>query len=173
MLFNKEEINLLDEAIPVFEKIKPSLVSVLKAHSETNLSNLLAYILKGEDYPQLQELCLPVLIEKIDLGPNDSDILNDIIDDGYKNVKIYTEYPTKFGRIDILIVKEDEISWRRRALIIENKLYHNLQNDLDDYFYSVSKREDIPPGKIAVVALSLKPFNSAFPSFMKSGKITH
>jgi len=173
MIFNEKEIGLLNEGIPKYERIKPGFISILKAHSETNLTNFLTYLFKGEDYPQLQEIFLQSFIDCINLDHSDDNFLNEMLDDGFKDIKVYPEYQTKFGKIDILIVKESGRKSKRIAIIIENKLYHELNNDFDDYFLSVCNDLDIFPKNIAVVALSLKPFNYAFPNYMKHGKVLH
>lgn len=173
MLFEKREIELLKGFIPKYERVKPGLISILKAHSETNLTNLLAYILKGEDYPLLREIFLQSLVDCIDLDPHDDNFIQEMFDDGYTDINVYSEYQTMSGRIDILIVKESNKQSERAAIIIENKLYHGLHNDFDDYCYSVCKDMNILSKNLAVVALTLKPFDFAFPNYIKSGKIIH
>lgn len=173
MLFNTEEIKLLEDTIPKYERVKPGFISILKAHGETNLTNLLAYLFKGEDYPLIQEIFLQSLIDCINLEHHNDNFLNEMLDEGFEQIKVYPEYQTKSGRIDILILKDGESQSERAAIIIENKLYHELNNDFDDYFFSVSNDMNILPKNIAVVALSLKPFNHAFPNYMKSIRILH
>ena len=173
MMFKNEEIKLLNGSIPKYERVKPSFVSILKAHSETNLTNFLAYLLKGEDFPQLQEIFLQALIDCIVLGPHDDNFLKEMLDEGYAKINVYSEYQTKFGRIDILIVKESDRQSERSAIIVENKLYHELNNDFDDYFYSVCENENILPKNVAVTVLSLKSFQRAFPNYMKTSKVLH
>jgi hypothetical protein len=173
MLFEKEEIELLNGVIPKYERVKPGLITILKAHSETNLSNLLAYIFKGEDYPQLREIFLQSLIDCIDLNTHEDNFVQEMLDDGYAGIKVFSEYQTKSGRIDILIVKESKRQSERAAIIIENKLYHELNNDFDDYFYSVCEDMNVLPKNLALVTLTLKPFDYGFPDYMKSGKIIH
>jgi hypothetical protein len=173
MLFDKKEIQLLEGLIPRFEKVKPSFVSVLKANSETNITNFLAYLFKGEDFSQLQEIFLDAFIDEVASKSDDEDYVYELIDDGYNDITVTPEYITKFGRIDILIVKESNKSSERRAIIVENKLYHELNNDFDDYFYSVCEQENIKPDNIIVVVLSLKEFTRAFPNYMKTCKVTH
>jgi len=173
MLFERKEIELLEGTIPKYERVKPGLISILKAHSETNLTNFLAYLFKGEDYPQLQEIFLQSFIDCINLDPHDDNFLHEMLDEGFDKIRVYPEYLTKSGKIDILIVKESSRQYERAAIIIENKLYHEFNNDLDDYFYSVCENMNVLPRNIAVVALTLKPLNHAFPNYMKSGKVLH
>lgn len=173
MLFDQKELQLLEDVIPSLERVKPGFISVLKAHSETNLTNLLAYLFKGEDYPQLQEIFLQAFIDCTDLDPDEDYFLNEILDAGLEDIEVYSEYTTKVGRIDILVIKNSNKQLERSAIIIENKLYHELNNDFDDYYYSVIEDFNIIPKNIAIVALTLKPFDHAFPSYMKKAKILH
>lgn len=173
-IFNKEALDLLKKPIPKFETIHPSLISVLKAHSETNLSNLLAYFFKGEYSLHLQDIFLTSLIEGIvELGKDDNTFLEDLIERGYDNIEVMTEYVTTSGRIDILIIDDRERSSEKSAIIIENKLYHEVNNDFDDYFYSVCNDFNIEPKNIIVVILSLKEYHSDMPSNIKSANLLH
>lgn len=173
MLFDQNELQFLEGVIPSIERVKPGFISVLKAHSETNLTNLLAYLFKGQDYPQLQEIFLQAFIDCIDLDPDEDYFLNEMLNKGFEYIEVYSEYTTKVGRIDILVIKNSNKQLERSAIIIENKLYHELNNDFDDYYYSVIEDFNILPKNIAVVALTLKPFEHAFPSYMKKAKVLH
>jgi hypothetical protein len=178
-LFNADELDLLKKPIPKFEKIQPSFITILRAHSETNLSNLLVYFFKGEDHPQLKEIFLTSLVDCINLDSKRENILGDdnflyeLFDDGFESIEIHNEYPTKLGRIDILIVKEHKNQSESAAIIIENKLYHELNNDLDDYFYTVCNDYNLLPKNVAVVLLSLKEIHSESPMYMKNAQVLH
>lgn len=75
--------------------------------------------------------------------------------------RIYTELSTDKGnRIDILIQND------AHSVIIENKVYHVLNNDLDDYWYSVKGKDD---DKIGIV-LSLTHLHINNPHYIN---ITH
>lgn len=69
-----------------------------------------------------------------------------------------TEFKTKKGRIDILLYNEKE------AVIIENKIFHYLNNDLDDYWDSITQEN-----KVGVV-LSIKKIDVRNVNFIN---ITH
>jgi len=172
-IFDKQTLELLQKPIPKFEIIHPSLISVLRANSEINLSNLLAYFFNGDYDSHLKEVFLSSLIDCIDLGVEDDRFLNDIIDKGFENIEIIKEYQTNTGRIDILIINNHKRNSEKSAIIIENKLYHEVNNDFDDYFYSVSNDFLIEPKNIAVVILSLKEYHSNTPSNMKNAKVLH
>lgn len=111
---------LLKKELPQFEKVQPSLITILKAYSETNLSNLLGYLFRGEDHALLKQIFLRCLIDHIDTGdefPNENDIERYLTE-----IKIDIEYSTKFGRIDILIRRHHSTQSKRWAIIIENKI---------------------------------------------------
>lgn len=59
--------DLIPGEIPTPKPIHPSLISILRAHSEINLSNLLAYFFKGIYNPKLQDVFLTALIDSIDI----------------------------------------------------------------------------------------------------------
>jgi len=164
--------DLIPGEIPIFRQVHPSLISVLRAHSEVNLSNLLAYFFRGDYKPVLQETFLTALVDSIE--SLDSVFLNRIIGGEYKAVEVLTEYVTGGGgRIDILIVDHSQRESQRTAIIIENKLYHELNNDLDDYFYTVSNDFDILTKNIAVVVLSLKPYEADHPENVNWANVLH
>jgi predicted DNA-binding protein len=77
--------------------------------------------------------------------------------------QVSTELPTNKGnRIDLLIEEADET----KAIIIENKIYHILNNDLEDYWRSIKADEK---NKVGVV-LSLNPLQVKNNNFVN---ITH
>ena len=164
--------DLIPGEIPIPKPVHPSLISVLRAHSEVNLSNLLAYFFRGDYKPVLQETFLTALVDSIE--SLDTVFLNRIIGREYKAVEVLTEYATGGGgRIDILIVDHSQRESQRTAIIIENKLYHELNNDLDDYFYTVSNDFDILTKNIVVVVLSLKPYEADHPENMNWANVLH
>ena len=164
--------DLTSGEIPIPRPVHPSLISILRAHSEVNLSNLLAYFFRGDYKPELQETFLTALIDSIE--GVDPVFLDRMIGRGYKAVEVFTEYVAGGGgRIDILIVDHSQRQSERTAIIIENKLYHELNNDLDDYFYTVSNDFDILTKNIVVVVLSLKPYEADHPENMNWANVLH
>ncbi|MFH6951430.1 hypothetical protein ACHRV6_23280 [Flavobacterium sp. FlaQc-51] len=163
-LFDENTLTLLKNPIPKFEIIHPSLISVLRANSELNLSNLLAYFFKGDFNSHLKEVFLASIIDLIGLDSEDDFFSNKLTCVRFENLEIIKEYATNTGRIDILIINHDERISKRRAFIIENKLYHEVNNDFDDYFYSVSNDFNIDPNQITIITLSLKEYQPQTPS---------
>lgn len=174
-IFKNNALSLLKNQIPKFKQVHPSLISVLRANSELNLSNLLAYFFEGEYSNYLKNIFLDALIDCISFENYDDDdlFLREMQDSSFENTEILKEYQTRSGRIDILIINNSRRSSQRSAIIIENKLYHEVNNDFDDYFYSVSNDFNIEPKNIAVIILSLKTYQSKTPSFMKSANPLH
>lgn len=171
-LLKKKFGSLIANEIPRFEKIQKSLISILKAHSETNLSNLLCYFFAGEEHRLLKEIFVESIV--LPLEKDGPEFIMDIIEDGYNGLEVYNEYTTKAGnRIDIVLKFEHEKPERRFAIIIENKLYHHLNNDLEDYFYSVCEEENVLPKNALVLVLSLKDINDQLPNNIPIGFLTH
>ncbi|MDG4813791.1 PD-(D/E)XK nuclease family protein, partial [Hydrogenovibrio sp. 3SP14C1] len=77
----------------------------------------------------------------------------------FTDFEIHTEYSTKEGRIDILLLSSDS------AIIIENKIYHHLNNGLREYSGYV---ENKIANKNAVygLVLGLKEFNPKEENFV-------
>jgi len=162
---------LLKKQIPQFEKVQPSLITILKAYSETNLSNLLGYLFRGDDHLLLKQIFLRTLIDHFDLPdefPPDEDI-----EQYLSEVKVDIEYATKFGRIDILIRRDHPTKSKRWAIIVENKLYHTLNNDLDDYYFSVCSDFYMLPQNVVVVILALRNTFWGLHKHIKSQIILH
>lgn len=175
-IFKNNALSLLKNQIPKFKQVHPSLISVLRANSEINLSNLLAYFFSGEYSSYLKNIFLDALIDCISFENYDDDdlFLRELQEErGFENTEILKEYQTVSGRIDILIINNSTRSSQRSAIIIENKLYHEVNNDFDDYFYSVSNDFNIEPRNIAVIILSLKAYQSKTPSYMKNSNPLH
>lgn len=128
MEIQKLQSFLLDTPIPVYEPSTGFLEIIRKQHHENINSTLYAYFINSEE-PCVKGIFLEALLELIEEKCN-------------KKIQMfhayaYTEVPSEKGRIDILI--EDSTSDYK--IIIENKLYANLHNDLLDYWNSVSAPE--------------------------------
>lgn len=111
-------------SIPIIKQKIGFLEIIGKQHHENINSALYAHFLNCGN-PELQALFLDSLLylihEKIYKKLN------------FSNYKITTEAITPKGRIDILI--EDYYNQTAIiAIIIENKIYHYLDNNLEDYW---------------------------------------
>lgn len=139
--------------IPRIKKKPKTFLGIAKQpHYENVLSNIYAFYFNVNEEHQFKNLFIKSLVACI----SDSKIANKDFS-GLANFKIETEYYTdglgltkNKGRIDLLLRNNDQ------AIIIENKVYHHLNNDLDDYWYSVKLDTDSDKSKIGII-LSLKP----------------
>ena len=64
------------------------------------------------------------------------------------NFEVYSEYSTNKGRIDLLIVNLSDDGNFEKAIIIENKVNHALNNDLKDYWDSINLPDDSKAGVV-------------------------
>lgn len=111
-------------------------------HYENVLSNLYAFYFDVNEEHGMQDLFITSLLEEINKKNEEFNFNGTEFD-------IVTEFSTeKGGRIDLLISNDNN------AIIIENKVYHHLNNDLKDYWKSVEQKN-----KIGIV-LSLHEINT-------------
>lgn len=173
MGLTREQKELLAVKIPAIVEEHPSIITVLHAHSELNLSNLIYYFLKGKFSKQIQEAFIKSFVEAIreEIGDEGPRFLENLWDAEPENLEITTEYTTKAGRIDLLIVFNGKYINEKCALIIENKLYHEANNDFDDYYHSVSDFENIDPANIWTVLLCLKDDGVTIPKNLSFSKV--
>ncbi len=107
-------------------------------HYENVLSNIYAFFFNVSAEHNLSDLFISSLLQLIKNRKSEKFQFN-------YHFKIDTEFSTiEKGRIDLLLSNSSD------AIIIENKVYHNLNNNLRDYWQSVPQ-----PNKQGVV-LSLK-----------------
>lgn len=98
-------------------------------HYEQVISNFYSFYLDKTEEHGFGELFLNSLLDLIE-KKTDREF-------NFDDYEVYTEVTTKSGgRIDLLIEDEDET----KAIIIENKIYHILNNDLEDYWNSVKAK---------------------------------
>lgn len=140
MLTEKMKQFLDNSSIPTIKQKVGFLEIIGKQHHENINSALYAHFLNCGN-PELQALFLDSLLylihEKTDKKLN------------FSNYKVTTEAITPKGRIDILI----EDYYNQTAIIIENKIYHYLDNDLEDYWRFSRFNDD----KKAGILLTLYP----------------
>lgn len=126
-------------------KPKTFLGIAKQPHYENVISNIYAFYFDVNEEHGLKDLFINSLSECIassKLGSQKEALQN------FNDFNIDSEYPTnKGGRIDILLSNDDY------AIIIENKVYHYLNNNLDDYWNSIKVQAN---NKIGIV-LSLQP----------------
>jgi hypothetical protein len=147
--------------IPKIKKRPKTFLGIAKQpHYENVMSNIYAFYFKVEEVHGMQDLFINSLLEII----NESRLgslkkVNEINDFG-----VETEVSTKKGgRIDLLLSSQDH------AIIIENKVYHTLNNNLEDYWNSIKVTDNKEDNKIGIV-LSLNKLNVTHKHFIN---ITH
>lgn len=106
-------------------------------HYENVASNILAFFLNPNNEHGLGQLILSSLLN-----------LAAAIETNQSNVQVSREvYTLNGGRIDILIETDNQL------IAIENKIYHYLANDLEDYSKSLYRWAQ--PNRLAVVKIIL------------------
>lgn len=124
-------------------------------HYEQVISNFYRFYLDKKEEHGFKELFLNSLLDLIE-KKTDREF-------NFYDYEVYTEVTTKGGgRIDILIKDEDET----KGIIIENKINHTLNNDLEDYWNSIKAKAK---NKIGIV-LSLEKIETNNKNFIN---ITH
>jgi hypothetical protein len=161
MINNIEQLQefLNSASIPKI-KAKPKTFQGIagQPHYENVLSNLYAFYFDVNEEHGFGDLFIKSfleLIKKADPG-KDKQL---VFDDGFE---VETEFRTiKGGRIDLLLANESN------AIIIENKVFHILNNNLKDYWDSITKQKK---NKIGVVLSLRKIPNTGHSQFIN---ITH
>lgn len=147
---------LLEHVIPnPIEKRRTFLEIGNFPHFENVISSFYRFYFDKDEEHNFGELFIKSVCQLVNENTN-----QDIYFDDYN---VFTEETTKKnGRIDILI----EESNQSKAIIIENKIHNNLQNDLQDYWESVKA----PPNNKAGIVLTLESLKVNNPNFFN---ITH
>ena len=130
--------------IPVVKGKPKTFLGIAKQpHYENVLSNLYAFYFDVNEVHKLKDLFIKSLLELI----NTSSLAKDnIVFETFLNFDITTEYTTKNQkRIDILLQNNDQ------AIIIENKVYHIINNELNEYY------NEIKAATTVGIVLSLSP----------------
>lgn len=123
-------------------KPKTFLEIAKQPHYENVISNIYAFFFNVNEDHQLNDLFIKSLLILI----NNSALA--LEGETFENFDVFTEYgTTNQKRIDILLQSNTQ------AIIIENKVYHHLNNDLDEYFNEIEV-----PVKVGIV-LSLHPIS--------------
>ena len=124
------------------------------------MSNIYAFYFNVDEVHGMQDLFINSLLEII----NESKLRDQKKVAAISDFEVSTEVSTKKnGRIDILLSSEDH------AIIIENKVYHTLNNNLEDYWNSIKVTDNNEDNKIGIV-LSLNKLNVTHGHFIN---ITH
>ena len=136
--------------IPKKQVRKRTIMDIMGcAHLENHWSELYKFFLDEDETHGLKDLFIRSL-------ENVYNNLGGLCFDGkLKNFRIFREDPTtdgqRSGRIDLLLLGEE-----KRAIIIENKVYHNLNNNpLSQYIETVKRKGYDDEKRIAKVVLAL------------------
>lgn len=105
-------------------------------------SNILAFFLDTHREHNLKNLFVKSLLESVGLNANDYP----------EDFESETEVYTKKGYYIDLLLRSEQIN-----IVIENKLYADLYNDLDDYYERAKEGRDKPVG----IVLSLFPIDES------------
>lgn len=119
--------NLIHEfkKLPRTKRNDETFISICRfPHQEKVFSNILAFFFDTEREHNLKDLFVESLIEAAGLNP----------DDFLENFSSETEVYTKKGNYIDLLLRSDE-----KNIVIENKIYAELHNDLDDYYESAQE----------------------------------
>ncbi|HEY0046923.1 MAG TPA: PD-(D/E)XK nuclease family protein [Flavobacterium sp.] len=148
-------------AIPKIKRRPKTFLGIAKQpHYENVMSNIYAFYFDLNEVHGMGDLFITSLLKIIkstELGTTKN--VYDITD-----FAVDTEFTTdKNGRIDVLISSADH------AIIIENKVYHHLNNNLADYWDSTRVSDNNTSNKIGVV-LSL---NKVYPKHVHFINVTH
>ena len=130
---------LNNNIIPKPKKRPKTFLGIAKQpHYENVLSNIYAFFFTMNEVHKMGDLFIKSLLE-VALEKGVTKEFSNFYD-----FKCSTEVSTdKGGRIDILLSNDEQ------AIIIENKVYHHLNNDLPDYWKSTSPKSDT--SKIGIV----------------------
>ncbi|MEZ7515349.1 PD-(D/E)XK nuclease family protein [Flavobacterium frigidarium] len=147
--------------IPKIKKRPKTFLGIAKQpHYENVMSNIYAFYFNVNEVHNMHDLFINTLLEIINESKlGDQKKVNEIID-----FDVDTEVSTmKGGRIDLLLSSQDH------AIIIENKVYHTLNNDLQDYWNSTKVTNNKEENKIGIV-LSLNKLSASHKDFIN---VTH
>ncbi|MGJ8734691.1 MAG: PD-(D/E)XK nuclease family protein [Cellulophaga sp.] len=151
MGFNLEHLQtfLNQNDIPKIKGKPKTFLGIAKQpHYENVLSNIYAFYFNVNEEHQLNDLFVTSLLDCIKESKLAS--AKETLQTFY-DFDVETEFTTlKGGRIDLLLSNKEQ------AIIIENKVYHHLNNNLKDYWESIKVLDN---NKIGVV-LSLHPISN-------------
>lgn len=163
----RNDLNILQQflnqnTIPVIKSPPKTFLEITRQpHYENVITNLYAFYFDVNKEHGLEDLFIKSLIDCINTANKGRSL------DGFPEFSVNTEYSTdKNGRIDLLLAGDDGTS----AIVIENKIYHHLNNNLDDYWNTIMNEKYIADKSVGIV-LSLN--NSINPKHPKFINLTH
>jgi PD-(D/E)XK nuclease superfamily len=130
---------------------KPNIFEIAGfPHFENVISNCYAFFLDPKGPHGLKDLFLSSLVKII----NDKKSKAGLEGFEMESCQVIREYPSKNGFIDLLIYEEGLKNKYSAAIILENKIYAQVYNNLDDYYDSIEVEKD---GSKVGVLITLQP----------------
>ena len=128
---NKLQYFLTRNDIPIIKGKPKTFLGIAKQpHYENVLSNIYAFYFDVHEVHKLKDLFVTSIMELINAS---SLAKENKVFDTFLNYEVLTEYGTKNQkRIDILLQNNEQ------AIIIENKVYHFLNNYIDEYYNEIN-----------------------------------
>lgn len=145
---------LLNRHVPLPSDLPVTFLEIAQMpHYEVVISRIYQFYLKDSEEHGFKDLFLGALIALIKHKWKDRTSKDvDFFDKAPPSWEVQIEVSTRKGnRIDILIEWEDHAS-KKYCIIIENKVFHMLRNDLTDYFAT----PQAPPERKIGVLLTLE-----------------
>lgn len=117
-------------------------------HYEDVISNIYAHFLDSEKYPRLSEIILNSLkkIYESKIDRKEDDDSPNIWPNRLKPFYVFREKSLSISdeRIDIVLEsKEQDNKEPRACIIIENKIYHTLENNLENYWNEYTTKNKV------------------------------
>lgn len=138
---NLEDLQVLLDSVPESIPHSPTFMEIAGyPHYENVCSNILKFYFNPGGIHGLKDLVLKSFLESIEYS--------DLQLTSETGIEIKREVTTTNGRIDILIIS------RHWVIAIENKIFHILNNDLEEYSDHLEKR--YKGRKIIKVVLSIR-----------------
>ncbi len=132
-----------NHVIPTIKRQPKTFLGIAKQpHYENVISNIYAFFFTVEEVHGVQDLFMASLLDIINQPERDLQKKVHQITDFTVDTEVSTN---KNGRIDLLLSSENH------AIIIENKIYHTLGNDLEDYWQSTPVIPNDESNKIGIV----------------------
>lgn len=165
--FDKELIELLLLEIPEPLPKQEGFMDIAGVqYHENTITQIYSYFLNRERNQSISDLFLESIIDLVMVKTNCTERL--VFDDVFCSLEYQTQ---KGNRIDLVITSASERSAGKQntgsALIIENKIFSGLHNDLDDYYNSVDALNKVG------ILLTLRPFKLSNDVKDKFINITH
>ncbi|WP_276372705.1 PD-(D/E)XK nuclease family protein [Chryseolinea sp. H1M3-3] len=138
--------------IPIPKQRDDGFMDIVEVqYHENTITMIYAYFLNPKKNKAIADLFFSTLLEIVQAKSFDKKFQFD-------NYRCYTEYFTNKGnRIDLLIKSGDDICRAEdSAIIVENKIFSGIHNDLEDYWDSI---KSIPENKVGIL-LTVSPTNT-------------